>query len=161
VTVTPINALGNTFDVKTYDFSGNPPGGGGSIGGSGTTTLPPGPTSPMPSAARASVTVRSLRLTKRGLVAVPLSCQATQTCNGTLSLATAKPVKVSRKRIVKLGSAKFSIPGGRVTKVHVRLSKKNVRLIRRLKSVRAKASVKPSKGAALTATTRTIKLKAR
>ena len=82
----------------------------------------------------------NLKLDRRGRTSVSLRCPAAQAagpCTGTLTVRTAKKVRIGgRLRVVRLGKATFSIPRGRTVKVVVRLSRRNVALVRRLKRVR-------------------------
>jgi hypothetical protein len=68
-----------------------------------------------------------------------------------MTVTTAKPVKGKRRhrkgkrqkrRVARLGSKRFSIEGNQQQKVLVPLSRSKVRLIRRLKRVKAKAAIR-------------------
>jgi uncharacterized repeat protein (TIGR01451 family) len=93
---------------------------------------------------------RSVKLVKGRFVPVRLTCAGPRVCAGTITVTTAKPVKASKKarkkkrkrRIAKLGSKKFSIQGNRQKKVLVPLGKGKVKLLRKLKRVRAKAAIR-------------------
>jgi hypothetical protein len=93
-----------------------------------------------------------VKLDSSGAVLVQLSCPASEPggCAGILSLETLGAVRVrtvaggrtrSRKQKVKLGKGSFQLAGGRNAVVKLRLSKKNQRLVRKLKNVRVLAIV--------------------
>jgi hypothetical protein len=76
-------------------------------------------------------------------------------------LQTSKPVRLARKRIVRLGAAKFKIAPARTVKVRVRLSRRNMRLVRRLRRVNTDVIVKDlDRVGRARVSTRTILLKA-
>jgi hypothetical protein len=107
------------------------------------------------------IAARSVLARKR-VVAVPLRCTGTRRCTGVLTLVTARRVRVTRKRFVELGSARFSIPAKRRANVRVRLSRTAVALVKRLRRVPVKATVSDRDSAGRRRTgTRTIVLKAR
>jgi hypothetical protein len=98
---------------------------------------------------------RTVKLVKHRLVPVSLTCAGRRKCDGKVTITTNKPVKTVKKvkrhgkkikkvrrRIAKLGSKHFSIEGNRKVKVLVRLSKSNARLLRRLKRVVARATIR-------------------
>jgi hypothetical protein len=148
-----------------------------STGRSGSTTktvqvsAPPPPArqaGPVPRRSRTSprslvlIAARVVALTRGGIAAVPVRCSGTRRCSGVLTLATARPVSLSRKRIVKLGAARFSIAAKRRAKVRVRLSASRVRLVKRVKRLRVKVTVTDRDNAGRRRTgTRTVLLKAR
>jgi hypothetical protein len=53
-----------------------------------------------------------------------------------VSLTTASKVRVSARRKVRLGRTSFQVDGGETATVSVRLSRKHLRLVRKLKRVR-------------------------
>jgi hypothetical protein len=78
----------------------------------------------------------SVRLTKRGVAAVRLTCPATELsgpCDGTLVLRTANKLlaPAAKRKRLRLGRTAFSIAAGKSRKVKVRLSKRNRRLVAR------------------------------
>jgi hypothetical protein len=78
-------------------------------------------------------------------VRVGLACPSSEAggCSGTLALETRSKVRVAkvRKRKVKLGKASFQVGGGKTKTVSVRLSKKNRRLLIRLRKLKVLATV--------------------
>jgi PKD repeat protein len=88
----------------------------------------------------------ALKLTRKGVAAVRVTCPAAEAsgpCTGTLTLTTDKKVRRSRRakaKKEKLGSKRFSIPAGRTVKVNVKLSRANLRLVKRLKRVRVRGA---------------------
>ncbi|KKL09760.1 hypothetical protein LCGC14_2562640, partial [marine sediment metagenome] len=137
------------------DFSTTPP------------LLPPPPPPPAPpaptvtadtTAPRMSIKSRgTVRVGSNGVVPFTLSCPSSEPggCTGKVTLKSRGKVRVStsglgtarkraRKRKVTLGSKSFRIAGGKSAVVKVRLSKKNRRLLRKLRRIRARATVKAS-----------------
>jgi Ca2+-binding RTX toxin-like protein len=87
---------------------------------------PPGHTRARPVNIRAG-TVK----VKRGIASIKVSCPATShgNCTGSLSVRTAKGVKLAgRKVVVTLGSARYNVGAGTSTTVKVRLAKGSKRL---------------------------------
>ena len=72
---------------------------------------------------------------------IPLTCQGSTTCKGTITLRTAKAVAAKRKRKLKLGSAKFSIPAAQTKRVKIKLSKTAVKLLRKNRTLKATATI--------------------
>jgi len=94
---------------------------------------------------------RSVKLAAGKLVPVSLTCAGKSVCSGTVTVATNKPVKTARaakkrkkakRRVVRLGSKKFSIPGNKRKKVFVPLSKSKVKLLKRLRRVKVRATIR-------------------
>ena len=88
-----------------------------------------------------SVTRKSAKLGRRGAVPASLACPANEPggCQGTLVFETLEKVRAglgARKRKVKLGTLSFRIPGGARAVVEIALSKKNQRLVKKLRKVR-------------------------
>ena len=82
-------------------------------------------------------------MTRQGSASVALACPGTRQCAGTLVLKTAKPVRLKRKRkrVVRLGAARFSIAATRTKRVKIHLSTPKVRLVQKLKRLSAIAIV--------------------
>jgi hypothetical protein len=80
---------------------------------------------------------RTIKVSRRGRASLTLNCSGTRDCVGNLKLATARRVRVSRKRrrIVTLVSMKFSIPAGRTQKLRIKLTRPKLRLVRRLRRI--------------------------
>jgi uncharacterized repeat protein (TIGR01451 family) len=97
---------------------------------------------------------RSVKLVKGKFVPVRLTCAGPRRCEGAITVSTAKPVQTTKKpkkgkkgkkrkrRIARLGSKRFAIEGNRQQKVLVPLSKSKIKLLRRLKRVKAKAAIR-------------------
>jgi hypothetical protein len=102
---------------------------------------------------------RSVKLVRGKLVPVSLTCAGQRRCEGKITVATDKPVRSARKaastarhkkkkrkkskpRVQRLGSAHYSIEGNRRAKVLVPLSKSKVRLLKRLKRVKVRATIR-------------------
>jgi hypothetical protein len=106
---------------------------------------------------------RAIKVTKHRLVSVALNCSGTRDCAGRVTLATAKKVRYARKRkrIVRLASREFEIQAGRTAKVRVRISRRKMRLLRRLRHLEVDVTVRDRDRAGRTRIgTRTIVLKA-
>jgi hypothetical protein len=79
---------------------------------------------------------------------VKLTCAGQRKCEGTITITTARPVKRTKKRrkqkprVARLGSKTFSMDGNRQQNVLVPLSKSKVKLLRRLKRVKAKVTIR-------------------
>jgi hypothetical protein len=95
--------------------------------------------------APARASVRSQLASKKGTVAVRVSCPAARemACRGTVTLT-------SRTR---LGTARFRVASGRSATVHVKLTKAARKLLQRKKKLRVKATVRFSSPAARTVKT--------
>jgi hypothetical protein len=79
---------------------------------------------------------------KNGAFSITVKCLGQSSCTGTVTLATLTAVSAkSRKRILTLGSASFSIAGGQSKAVTVRLSAKARQLLARSHTLRAKATI--------------------
>jgi RTX calcium-binding nonapeptide repeat (4 copies)/Bacterial Ig-like domain len=91
---------------------------------------------------------RSVKLVKGRLVPITLTCAGQRTCSGRVTIRTDKPVKNVTKgkkrkaRVLSLGSKKFSIQGNKKKKVLVRLSKNKAKLLKRLRRVRVRATIR-------------------
>jgi hypothetical protein len=97
---------------------------------------------------------RSVKLVKGKFVPVRLTCAGPRRCEGAITVSTAKPVQTTKKpkkgkkgkkrkrRLARLGSKRFAIEGNRRQKVLVPLSKSKIKLLRRLKRVKAKAAIR-------------------
>jgi uncharacterized repeat protein (TIGR01451 family) len=149
-----------------------------------TTVLPP-PPSPGPSTGTSKpssslnvvisgsyvlISGRSVKLVKGKLVPVKLTCAGQRKCEGSITVASDKPVETARRgkgrkprrRVVRLGRKKFSIEGNRQQRVLVPLSKSNVGLLRRLKRVKARVTIREiDVHGHLRVSTRTFMLRAR
>ena len=119
-------------------------GGAGSPGGTtGTTSSAGGGSGPGPGPGsgvlsyQASLAGAALSVSRTGTVAVTVKCLGQSGCTGSVTLRTLKAVSAraaasSRKRILVLGSGSFSISGGTVKKVTIRLTAQARRLLARL-----------------------------
>jgi RTX calcium-binding nonapeptide repeat (4 copies)/Bacterial Ig-like domain len=122
---------------------------------------PPPPPSPGPPALQPPVTTsntvifgslvlisgRSVKLVKGKLVPVSLTCSGQRRCTGRLTITSDRPVKKTKKkkkskRLERLGSKQFAIEGNRSAKVLVPLSGSKARLIKKLKRLKARATIR-------------------
>jgi hypothetical protein len=94
-----------------------------------------------------------------GIVTVRLGCSRAP-CAGTVALVTARRVQVSRRARVRLGRKSYSLRPGLRGAIRIRLSRRNRRLVRRLRRVRVRVTVTATGG---TGTTRiaTLRVKRR
>jgi uncharacterized repeat protein (TIGR01451 family) len=128
-----------------------------------TVTAPPSPVAPSDAGPKTGplqvvltgsyvlISGRSVKLVKGRFVPVKLTCAGQRKCEGTITITTANPVKSTKKprkgkkrkrRIARLGSKKFAIEGNRQQRVLVPLGKGKVKLLKRLKRVKAKAAIR-------------------
>jgi uncharacterized repeat protein (TIGR01451 family) len=145
--VTDRDPADNSWSVDTT-VSPAPPSSGGQAGDGSPKT---GPLNVVLTNSYVLISGRSVKLVKGKFVPVKLTCAGQRKCEGTITVTTAKPVATSRKhrkrkkqkrRIARLGSKRFSIEGNRQQKVLVPLTKSKVKLLRRLKRVKAKAAIR-------------------
>jgi hypothetical protein len=112
---------------------------------------PPAPTDTAPPLL--TIVRAGLTLSRKGEVAVRISCPVGEVegCRGTVSLATARKVAArlvgGRARIVTLGSRSFRIAAGRTQVVRVRVKPATRRLLKRLRTVTIRVSVKATDAA--------------
>jgi hypothetical protein len=84
---------------------------------------------------------RTVKMSRRGVVAISLTCAGTRKCSGRMKITTAEPVSRKSRKLVTLGSKRFSIAANKRKKVRVRFSKSKRRLARRLKRFKAKVVI--------------------
>ena len=85
---------------------------------------------------------KSVKMSKRGTVTISLQCAGKRRCKGRMSITTAEPVSRKRRKLVTLGSKKFTIAPGKKRNVKVRLSKSKRKLARKLKRFKAKVVIR-------------------
>ena len=101
-----------------------------------------GPAPPQPDTTAPKIAVASLKLTRKGVVTTRLACPTGETrCNFSYTLRSAKAVRTSRAKVIKLGSGKASAVGGKRATVKIKLSKKNRALIRHKRKLAVKLRV--------------------
>ena len=76
------------------------------------------------------------------LLILRVTCPAAETagCTGTLTVRTARAIGERRKRRLTIGRGRFQIPAGRTAAVRLRVSRRNVRAIRRYRRLPLAAS---------------------
>jgi hypothetical protein len=133
------DAVGNS-SVGTFDFTVSLP-------------APPAAESPpitdqssvlaaRPAASFVLIAGRAVKVNRNRAVSVRLNCSGTKECSGRVVLTTASGVRFHRHKLVlRLGSARFSIPAAATAKVKVRLSKAKYRLLKRLKRAKVLVTV--------------------
>ncbi len=82
-----------------------------------------------------------VKMSRRGIVGIRLACAGSRTCKGRMRITTAEPVKRRSKKLVTLGSKRFTIGANKKRKINVRFSKSKRRLARRLKRFKAKVVI--------------------
>jgi hypothetical protein len=84
---------------------------------------------------------RGLRMSRKRDIAVRVDCAASELepCAGTVALASTKRV-APRRRILKLGTARFKVAAGRTGLIRVRASRSAARIAKRLKKVKVTAT---------------------
>jgi hemolysin type calcium-binding protein len=135
--------------------SGGGGGGGGSAGntpggntGTGTVVIPAG----------------TLTMAKTGIVGVPLKCEGTGPCAGTVAIETARRVRLAgqrKARKVTLGSHQFSSPAAGSTTIQVKLPASLRKLLKRKKLLLRVTAVTRDSAGTTRRVTRTIAVKAR
>jgi hypothetical protein len=118
---------------------------------------------PRPAESLVLIAGRMVKVSRRGFLSVALNCSGSRECAGRVILATSKRVRYSakRKKVVRLASRKFQIAAGRTKKVRVRISRRKMRLLRRLRRVSTDVTVRDRDRAGRARVgTRTIILKA-
>ena len=135
VTGTDAVGHGTTSDVP-FKIEAVP--GGGGIG-------PPTPPSAKPSRivieSLVLIAANPVRMSRRGLVRIRLTCAGTINCKGRMQITTAQPVGRKSRTLVTLGSKHFSIGANKRRTIKVRFSKSKRRLARRLKRFKAKVVI--------------------
>ena len=71
-----------------------------------------------------------------------LNCAGSRVCSGTLTLTTANPVRITARKIARLGTAKFSIRPQKKKLIRVQLDKTARKLVKRLRRVRSRATIR-------------------
>jgi hypothetical protein len=84
----------------------------------------------------------AVKMSRKGKVRISLTCAGAQKCSGRLSITTAEPVSKRSRKLVTLGSKKFTIAANKKRKITLKFSKRNIRLAKRLKRFKAKALVR-------------------
>ncbi len=85
---------------------------------------------------------RTVKMSKSGKVPVSLNCAGSRVCSGTLTLATADPVRITARKIARLGKAKFRIKPQKKKLIRVKLNKSARKLVKRLRRVRSRATIR-------------------
>jgi hemolysin type calcium-binding protein/Big-like domain-containing protein len=112
----------------------------------------PNPQSPpkQPQVQQAKIIIGSLvliagntvKMSRKGKIAISLTCAGAMKCSGRLSITTAEPVRKRDRRLVTLGAKKFTIGANKKRRINVKFSKRSTRLARKLKRFKAKALVR-------------------
>ena len=84
----------------------------------------------------------TVKMSRKGKIAISLTCAGAMKCSGRLSITTAEPVSKRDRRLVTLGAKKFSIGPNKKRRINVKFSKRSTRLARKLKRFKAKALVR-------------------
>ncbi len=135
--VTGTDAVGHstTSDVP-FKIEAVP--GGGGVG-------PPTPPAAKPSRivieSLVLIAANPVKMSRRGLVRIRLTCAGTISCKGRMQITTAQPVRRKSRKLVTLGSKHFSIGANKKRTIKVRFSKSKRRLARRLKRFKAKVVI--------------------
>jgi hypothetical protein len=127
-----------------------------------TYTPPPPLSPPPPQVPNATLASTSVAVSSSGAVVLKVSCPAGETsCAGTITLRTvtavsASPRRKSKPAVLTLAAGSFTVPGGNIKAVTLRLSKKARALLTRTHVLRARATIVAHDRAGATHTTRTI-----
>jgi hypothetical protein len=107
-----------------------------------TTTNPPAPFARTKLRPPVLVARRTVSISASGVATVALECKGAVRCTGRVALQTLRPVTATAARsFQKLGSATFSIPAKRTTRVKIRIAKDKLRVIRTRRRLAARVSV--------------------
>jgi hypothetical protein len=128
----------------------------------GSTTAPhPAPFSRTRLRPPVMITRRIVTISRAGIATIPLKCAGEVRCIGRVALRTLRPVTAT-KQIQKLGSARYSIPAGRITRVKVRIARAKLRVIKTRRRLAARVTVTDRDTAGRTrVVTRNVQLKTR
>jgi hypothetical protein len=88
------------------------------------------------------ISANTVRMSRRGLVRIRLTCAGTIKCKGRMQITTAQPVRRKSRKLVTLASKHFSIGANKKRTIKVRFSKSKRRLARRLKRFKAKVVIR-------------------
>lgn len=137
-------------------------GGGGTVSG-GSTTSGSSTTSSGSGGGGGSVAVlpysvslagTALAVSKSGTLALKVNCSGRSNCAGTVTLRTLNAVSAGgkRKAVLTLASASFTLAGGQVKTLPLHLSSRARQLLKRLHTLRARATIvaKDSQGSSHT-----------
>jgi hemolysin type calcium-binding protein/Big-like domain-containing protein len=160
-TASPLADGPHTFEVAATDAAGNfdntpaqvsfrvETSGPGASPGDGP---PPNPQvgQKAPQVQQAKIIIGSLvliagntvKMSRKGKIAISLTCAGAMKCSGRLSITTAEPVSKRDRRLVTLGAKKFAIGANKKRRINVKFSKRNIRLAKKLKRFKAKAVVR-------------------
>jgi hemolysin type calcium-binding protein len=105
--------------------------------------LPPGLVIIRPPGSFVLIAGRTIKVSRGRVATVRLNCSGNRDCAGELSLTTANRIRLSgnRRRFVKLGGARFSIPAPRSVIVRVPLTKRKYRIVKRLRRLKTMVTV--------------------
>lgn len=149
ITYSGLSPGSHTFAARATDAAGN--SAEGSVGFTIAASAPPGTPPPPPPPVNVSnprlvslvlISGRTVNVSRKRLLRIRLNCSGTRGCKGVVAISTAARVRVSRNRIVRLGSKRFTIRAGKVKYVRMRLSRKVYRLVRKLRRVPSVVVVK-------------------
>jgi PKD repeat protein len=135
------------------DTTPTPPGGGAGVGKAGP-IVGAGDKSPA-----ASIKGGALTADPKGVVTVTVSCPTgSGACSGTLTLKTASAIaaKTTKKKILTLGTARYSVAAGKSVSVKVHLTAAGRKAIKKLKSMKI-ALTAGGPGASTSSATATLK----
>ncbi len=84
----------------------------------------------------------SVKMSRKGRVSISLTCAGSSKCTGRLSITTAEPVSKRSRKLVTLGTKRFTIAANKKRRINVRFSKSKIRVAKRLKRFKAKAVIR-------------------
>jgi hypothetical protein len=141
----------HTFQVVATDFSGHvdqtPATFSFTVNVAGPVTQTRQPTKTAVVGSIVLISGRTVKLVKGRFIPVSVTCAGQHVCKGKVSVRTDSKVKVKKgrkhqKRVLKLGSKRFSIAGNKRKKVLVRLTKSKAKILRRLRRVKVRATIR-------------------
>jgi RTX calcium-binding nonapeptide repeat (4 copies) len=140
----------HTFEVAAVDRAGNLDQTPASFSFTINVIAPASSGTPTPKTPVDSLVLisgRSVKLMKGRFIPISLTCAGQRTCSGTIDVRTDRRVKTSglskkRRRVLQLGSKKFSIQGNKRKKILVPVTKRKVRMLKRLRTVKVRATIR-------------------
>lgn len=139
--------------------AGAQPAGGGTAGGTGGTSTNAPPAAAAPAKANLAGAKAAIKVTRKGTFT--FSFRASPGLKGKAVFRSAKPIKTSatRKRVT-LASKTFTVPKSGLVKLQIKLSKKNLAILRKNRKIKTKVSVTLTNAAGLSSMgSKTITLK--
>jgi hypothetical protein len=142
VATDPAGNIDNTPATATFRVDTSAPGPGPGDGPAPNPQTPPVQQAKIIIGSLVLISGNTVKMSRKGRIRISLTCAGAMKCSGRLSITTAEPVSKHNRKLVTLGSKKFTIGANKKRKINVRFSKPRMRLARRLKRFKAKAVIR-------------------